>query len=116
LSELSKAAESFVCDWLKENNWVILVRNFRIRRAEVDIIAEKDKILSFIEVKFAADSSATMPLEKIDSKKQSHIVMAAEAYLSTHPFDGEIRFDIAIVAGSADEFRLGIYLEDAFRP
>lgn len=116
MSELSKAAEGFVCDWLTENNWVILARNFRIRRAEVDIIAKKSGVLSFIEVKFAADNSATMPLEKIDAQKQARITLAASAYTSLHTVESEIRFDVAVVTGSADEFRMKIYIEDAFRP
>lgn len=116
MSELSKAAEGFVCDWLTENNWVILARNFRIRRAEIDIIAEKSGVLSFIEVKFAADNSATMPLEKIDAEKQSRIILAAGAYISLHTVESEIRFDVAVVAGSMDDFRMDTYLEDAFRP
>jgi len=116
LSEIGREAESFVCRWLESRGWNICVRNFRTRRSEIDIIAEKDDVLSFIEVKFASDNSATIALGKIDSEKQSKLVHAAMVYLSENPPSGQLRFDVAIVRGSSMNLRMDTYLEDAFRP
>lgn len=116
MSDVSREAESFVCRWLEERGWIIEARNFRTRRSEIDIVAEKEDVLSFVEVKFASDSSATIALGKIDSEKQARIVHAASAYLSANPPSGQIRFDVAIVRGSSTNLRMDTYLEDAFRP
>lgn len=116
MSEISREAESFVCRWLEERGWNVDARNFRTRRSEIDIVARKEDVLSFIEVKFASDSSATVALDKIDSEKQARIVHAASAYLCKASPSNQIRFDVAIVRGSSENFRMDTYLEDAFRP
>lgn len=116
MSDISRQAESFVCSWLEERGWNIEARNFRTRRSELDIIARKEDVLSFVEVKFASDKSATVTLDKIDSEKQARIVHAASVFLSKNPPSGQIRFDVAVVRGVATDFRMDIYLEDAFRP
>ncbi|NOQ22895.1 MAG: YraN family protein [Candidatus Aegiribacteria sp.] len=116
MSDVSRKAESFVCRWLEERGWNIEARNYRTRRSEIDIVAKKEDVLSFVEVKFASDSSATITLGKIDSTKQARIVHAASAYLSAKPPSGQIRFDVAVVRGSSMNLRMDIYLEDAFRP
>lgn len=116
MSQLSDRAESFVCRWLTERGWEIAARNFRTRRSEIDIVAILNGLTAFVEVKFAADGSRTVALEKIDAQKQSRIVHAASMYLAGNPPSGELRFDVAIVGGTPEEFRMATYLEDAFRP
>jgi len=109
-------AERFVCEWLQTRGWTVIERNFRTRRSEIDIIAKNNGILIFVEVKFASDGSRTMPLEKIDLKKQTRITRAAAFYLMKHNSQDQIRFDVAVVRGTSSEFRMATYLEDAFRP
>lgn len=116
MSETSRGAESFVCRWLEGKGWDILARNFRTRRSEIDIIAMRDGVTAFIEVKYAGDDSGTIALEKIDTRKQSRILHAASAFTSLNPPPGEVRFDVAIVRGSPEIFRMGRYIPDAFRP
>ncbi len=116
MSKISREAESFVCLWLEDRGWTIEARNYRTRRSEIDIVAKKEDVLSFVEVKFASDNSATVTLGKIDSVKQAKLVHAAMVYLSKKPPSGQIRFDVAIVRGSYMNLRMDTYLEDAFRP
>lgn len=116
MSEIAREAESFVCQWLEDRGWTVEARNFRTRRSEIDIIAEKEGVLSFVEVKFACDNSATVTLGKIDTVKQAKLVHAAMVYLSKKPPSGQIRFDVAVVRGSSMNLRMDTYLEDAFRP
>ncbi|MDP3947513.1 MAG: YraN family protein [bacterium] len=50
--ETGKLGEDIACDFLKENGFLILLRNFREKWGEIDIIArDKDKTLVFVEVK-----------------------------------------------------------------
>ncbi len=116
MSDISREAESFVCGWLADRGWNVEARNFTTRRSEVDIVIRKEDVLSFVEVKFASDNSATVALEKIDSEKQSRIVHAASVYISKHTQSGQIRFDVAIVRGISENLRMDTYIEDAFRP
>lgn len=67
-----------------------------------------------MEVKLAAEGSATMAWEKIDRTKKRRIAATAAAYLAARPFSGFCRFDVAVVRGSPGAFQVE-YLEDAFR-
>jgi len=116
LTELSRGAELFASRWLEKRGYEILERNFRTRRAEIDLIAVRDHVLAFVEVKFAGDGSTTRPLEKIDQGKISRIVHASRAFLGQYDHHGEIRYDVAAVGGTGREYRMENYIEDAFRP
>ena len=109
-------AEDCACRWLKSRGWTMRARNFRTRRSEVDIVARKGSILTFVEVKYASEGSTTQPLEKIDAEKRKRIIHGAMAYLSGSPPACEIRFDVAVVTGEPGSMRVSAYLEDAFRP
>ncbi len=82
----------------------------------MDIIAEREGTVAFVEVKLASDGSATMALEKIDPAKMERLVHAARAFLARVPAPDETRFDVAVVGGRPGALRLTGYLEDAFRP
>ncbi len=116
MSEIAKLAEDFTCLWLKSRGWKILEKNYRTRRAEVDVVAVKNEVLAFVEVKFAGDGSRTMALEKVNMAKQGRLTHAASAYLAENPHDGEVRFDVAVVRGKRGDMRMEEYIPDAFRP
>lgn len=50
-NETGKTGEKLAADWLEKKGFTILEKNWRHKRLEVDIIAEKDNLLHFIEVK-----------------------------------------------------------------
>lgn len=117
MSLLSAEAETVVCRWLEERGWHLLARNYRTRRSEVDILAERGDVLAAVEVKLATDGSATLALEKIDPVKQARIALAVEHFLASGSVcPEEVRFDVAVVRGAPSALRVDLYLEDAFRP
>ncbi|HEY4534046.1 MAG TPA: YraN family protein [Fusobacterium sp.] len=65
---------------LQESNYAILVRNFRISQGEVDIIAEKDSTLVFVEVKYRKNTNFGYGKEAVDRKKLLKIFKVAEYY------------------------------------
>ena len=83
-------AEAFV----KEKGFIILERNYRKNTGEIDIIAEDEKFLVFIEVKTRRDNSCGLPAEAVDVKKQAHLYKTAERYIQETLAEKEIRFDI----------------------
>jgi putative endonuclease len=52
--DLGKLGENLACDFLQQQNYAILFRNWRYSNAEIDIIASREKVLHFIEVKTRA--------------------------------------------------------------
>ena len=76
-----KLGEDTAVQYLQGNGYRILERNFRTRYGEVDIIAQKDGCLVFVEVRAKASREFGLPEESLTRAKKEHLVSAAEAYL-----------------------------------
>ena len=74
---------------LKTKGYYIIRRNFSCPYGEIDIVAIKDKVLSFVEVKTRSSAQYGAPSEAVDLKKQKHIRNAARYFISYYkrPFD-----------------------------
>src|SRR5665213_116706 len=95
-SELGKEGEELACELLLKKGYKIKARNYSFDRAEVDIIAEKDKMMVFVEVKtrvsdYLSDAALMVPMSK-----QRQIIKAADAYIKDHDLSNESRFDIVV--------------------
>ncbi len=77
--------EDLACEFLKKKGYKILERNFRKGYGEIDIIAVKDKILVFIEVKTRTSYAYGSPLEAITYFKLKTIIKTAEFYKMLNP-------------------------------
>lgn len=110
---LGKAGEDAAVAYLEEKGYRILDRNWRKNRLELDIVATKDGVLVFVEVKTRRDTAYREPHESVDWKKIRHIVIAADAYIKQHNIEADIRFDIIEVVGAAGHFTF-THIEEAF--
>ncbi|MDH5399641.1 MAG: YraN family protein [Cyclobacteriaceae bacterium] len=106
--------ESMASEYLIKRGYVIKARNYRFGRAEIDIIAEKDNILSFVEVKTRSDNSFGYPETFVSERKADKIREGAESYLEQNNWPGHIRFDIIAVEIIADRTPLISHFMDAF--
>ncbi len=79
---LGQLGEEYACEYLKEQGYIILRRNFRHHRyGEIDIIASKAGAICFIEVKTRTSELYGIPQEAITLAKQRKIYRCAEYYL-----------------------------------
>ncbi len=107
------AGEERAASWLLSQGWTIRERNFRSRRGEIDIIAEKGPRLSFVEVK-AWKSLPQSELEyAVDGRKRARIEQAARYYLAQHPGTGDkqLSFDVIFIDTGAESVH---HIEEAF--
>lgn len=111
-----KQAENIVCDYLISKGYTVRERNWRPKtsRSEIDLIAQKDDTLVFVEVKARSDKDMD-PAEAMTAEKIKNVVRGANSYLLAQDFDFYYRFDVAAVCGGIDDYTLD-YLEDAFLP
>lgn len=93
-SEEGKAGENLAAAYLAENGYRIVTRNFRYRRGEIDIIAETESLLVFVEVKERKTGALVSPLESVTADKQARILRTASLYLLRHPTSRQPRFDV----------------------
>ena len=93
--EKGDEGESIACNYLINNNYRILERNFKTNLGEIDIIAKKDKCICFIEVKLRNYSYYGKGVEAVNYAKQKHIVNVAKQYILFNKIKNiEIRFDV----------------------
>ena len=83
--QLGKWGEQTAAVFLTGRGYSILGKNLRTPYGEIDLLAEKDNILIFVEVKTRSNRSFGEPEEAITDDKKAHMVAAAEAYLQGHP-------------------------------
>lgn len=87
---------------LKQEGYRIRCRNWRHKNLEVDVIAEEQNILVFVEVKTRAHHAYGMPYEFVDTAKQAKLIRAANQYIAANRYGGEIRFDIVSILYSKE--------------
>jgi len=79
--EIGRTGEDLAADWLVHHGFVVLDRNWRHGRYEVDCIAGKGNVLHFIEVKTRRSSAYGPPEESVSRKKIEHMLQGASAWL-----------------------------------
>ena len=96
--QIGKMGEDLAAEFLKANHYNILERNYRNRIGEIDIIAEDNSVLCFVEVKTRTSNSFGFPLEAISRSKQRKISQTVLTYLKAHKIiEGDFRFDTIAV-------------------
>jgi putative endonuclease len=109
-----KRGEELGAAWLQENGFTILHRNWRAGRIETDIIATKEGVLHFIEVKTRRSLSFGNPEDRVDRSKLGRMIDAGSAYLSEHPEWRHICFDILSVRIGVDQKTEFLLIEDVY--
>jgi len=115
-----KWAEDLVSRWYEQHGYVIVARNWRCKRGELDVIACRDGVLVVCEVKARASNAFGTPAEAVTPAKQLKVRRAtadfrASMRVSSDPFAPlvntarSVRFDVACVLGTQLEM-----LEDIF--
>jgi putative endonuclease len=99
---------------LESQGYVIRSRNFRCRYGELDLVAEKDGTLCFVEVRMRSSAVWGDPSNSISWSKQRRIVKAALHYLLAYGLRNRmIRFDVVSVVGRGRDAALE-HLPNAF--
>jgi putative endonuclease len=116
-SRLGREAEEVAARYLEARGWTIEGRNFRSERREVDIVASKDGVLAFIEVKCRRGGRYGHPLDAITAAKRREIARVAGAWLSANgsPRGTTVRFDAVSVVWPAGREPEVHHLPDAWR-
>ncbi len=106
-----RAAETSVEAILIQEGWTILGRRMRTPAGEIDMAAEKDGLLAFVEVK--ARPSLSRAAEALSTRQRTRLVAAADIVLAANPDWGAngVRFDLLVVDAAGVVRRIA----DAFR-
>lgn len=93
--DLGNMGEEKASNFLIQDGYSILARNFRTNQGEIDIIAKKNEEYIFIEVKTRTSIKYGEPIEAINKNKKKHIVNASKYFIYKNKLNNKyIRYDI----------------------
>ena len=100
--------------WLRRRGWRVLHRRFRSGHRDIDLIAERDGTVAFVEVKARHGGWFGGPVEAVNWKKRREVARSASVWIDRHGRAGEsYRFDVIGVL--VDEGRVRVrHVENAF--
>lgn len=91
---IGDSGENFASELYEKAGYTVTMRNYHSRYGEIDLIAESEDTLCFVEVKTRKLSSVGTPGEAVDYRKQKKIVLTAMKYLTEAMCFKQPRFDV----------------------
>ncbi len=111
-----KKGEKLAQNYLKKNGYKILGTNLKNHFAEVDIVAEKDSEIVFVEVKSRTNTEYGTPAEAVTIKKQQGYVHFSEQYVTYKKLaDRNIRFDVIEILNGEINHIIGAFDADCMK-
>ncbi|RFZ83227.1 YraN family protein [Mucilaginibacter terrenus] len=115
-NDLGRRGEALAKAHLEASGYEIMDENWTFGKAEVDLIAYKDRNIIFVEVKARSGTGFGQPEDFVDARKQRLLVEAADEYIYLMNHQGEVRFDIiSVLFDRNNNYKLK-HIEDAFWP
>jgi putative endonuclease len=105
-TQIGNRGEQLVADALKRGGYEIVERNWKVRAAEIDIVARKQGVIYFVEVKFRSSTRQGDGLDYITDQKLHHMRRAAELWVLWHDWRGEYVLLAAAASGDRKEVEL----------
>ena len=112
-NELGELGEDLAVEELEKNGYEIVERNWRYKKAEIDIIARRDEVLAIVEVKTRSSDYFGDPQDFVNTKKIKMLVEAVNEYVNSKDLEVEVRFDIMAIIINKNKLTIE-HLEDAF--
>ena len=114
--EFGEVGERVAERWLRRHGWRVLQRRFRNGHRDIDLVAERDGLIAFVEVKARRGYRFGDPVEAVHWRKQRELVRSAAVWIDRHgrPNDS-YRFDVIGVLMEGNSVRIK-HIENAFSP
>lgn len=108
------SGEALAANFLSDKGYKIIAQNYRWVRGEIDIIAEKENMLVFVEVKTARSRNFGAPETWVTRRKQKQVGMVASRYLQENEIvDMDCRFDVIAINAIGKDWQIK-HIENAF--
>lgn len=94
--------EDIAVDFLRENGFEIIHRNWRAHRYEIDIIATKNDVIHFIEVKLRAVANGIkveqfLARNAVSHKKMQHLFEGVQFYVDLYQIQAKVSLDLIAI-------------------
>lgn len=108
--EIGRYAEQQAASFLEAKGCQIIVRNWRTRLCEIDIVAERKGVLYFCEVKYRRSNRQGVGLDYITAQKLRQMRFAAESWVHHNNWTGE--YQLCAIEVSGPLFRITSVVKD----
>jgi len=112
--DFGKLGEKLAEDFLIDKGYTILHRNWRHSYYEIDIVALKDQLPHFIEVKTRSSNEFGEPEESVSKKKIRFLLQAADEFLFRNPQYTNFQIDILSITIHLQEEPQYFFIEDVY--
>ena len=114
-NEIGEKGEKLACDYLLNKGYLLLEKNYRYRKSELDLVMFYNAQVVVVEVKTRSTNYFGEPFDFVDTKKQNMLIEGASGFLEERDnLDAEIRFDVVSILLNLDGTHRIDHLEDAF--
>ena len=112
--DFGKLGEQLAEEFLVKSGYTILHRNWRHSRYEIDIVALKNGLPHFVEVKTRSSVHFGEPEESVNKKKMRFLLQAADEFLFRHPHYKDFRIDILSITIYPQQEPEYFFIEDVY--
>lgn len=105
-NDLGKLGEELAADYLQEQGYTVIERNWTFQKAEIDIIAQKAETLAVVEVKTRSSLDFGNPQDFVNPKKIKLLVKAINEYVNQKDLEIEVRFDIIAIHKEGRKYKI----------
>ena len=112
-NKLGTAGEELAIQYLIKKGYEIKERNWRFKKAEIDIIAQQKNTLVAVEVKTRSTDDFGNPQDFLKDKQKKAVIFAMDEYVVSNDLDVEVRLDVIGVIKNDKETKIE-HFEDAF--
>lgn len=100
--DLGDSAENLACNYLQAQGLHLLMKNYRLRSGEIDLVFRDTTHLVFVEVRYRKTQQFGGALYSVDYRKQKKIIQTAKHYLYHYRVELPARFDVIAIHGKDD--------------
>lgn len=110
---IGQKAEQLAANFLVSVGYEIVRTNYKFKNHEIDLIARKDNILVFVEVKFRSNNGLGYPESMVSNNQKTSVRLAAIKFIEDENYLGPIRYDIIAITAAYPDDEI-IHFQDAF--
>ena len=118
IGKIGTESEKRVAQFLRRRGFSVIKRNYQCRYGEIDIIAENNEYILFVEVKARKENALISGADAVNGKKRQRIVLSAQDYITKTLCEKQPRFDVAeVTVSEKPDGNVGFslkYFENAF--